>query len=68
MPMNVSESFVNNATSLWLTFLASSEGLLIRDFTAGLGCIKSKLKVIFLCRQKMGDQNDWCEEVNFNLR
>ena len=33
MPVNVSESFVYNATSLWLIFLASSAGLLIKDIT-----------------------------------
>ena len=68
MPVNVSGSFIYNATSLWLTFLACSEGSLIKDFTVGLGCIKSIFKDLILSRQRMGDQNDWCEELNFNLR
>ncbi len=68
MPKNISESFVYNATKLWLTFLTCAEGSAIKDFTAGLGSLKSKLKDLILCRQKMGDQEDWCEELNFNLK
>ena len=68
LPVNVSTNFIYSATSLWLTLLTCLESSLIKDFTVGLGCLKSKLKDLILCRQKMGDQDDWCEELNFNLK
>ena len=67
MPINASENFLYKASSLWLKFLTCPQGSIFKDLTAGLGCIKLKIKELILCRQKMGDQNEWCEETNFNL-
>ena len=68
MPINASVNFIYDATSLWLTLLSCPESAIIKDFTVGVGRVKSKVRELILCRQKMGDENDWCENTNFNLR
>ena len=52
LPVNISADFIYSATSLWFTLLTCWESLIIKDFTVGLGCLKSKLKDVILCRHK----------------
>ena len=68
IPRTFSESFIYNGTILWNTFLSCCEGSLSRSSLAGHGNLKSKIKAMILCRQKMGDVNDWHTATNFLLQ
>ena len=56
-------NFIYQASSVWNKVRTL---LNISDFSVKLGLTKTNLKKLILCREKMGDQNEWSEE-NFNL-
>ena len=55
-------NFIYQASSVWNKVRTL---LNISDFSVKLGITKTKLKKLILCREKMGDRNEWSEE-NFN--
>ena len=73
--LNISKNnYVFRSSELWNSLIskvleknqADEDGLVIRgsvrnsDFCATIPFIKQKLKGILLCRQKLGNQTDWC--------
>ena len=73
--LNISKNnYVFRSSELWNSLIskvleknkADKDGLVIRgsarnsDFCATIPYIKQKLKGILLCRQKLGNQTDWC--------
>ena len=67
LPKRASHNFVYSASSLWNKFLSCEDGSLVRTFSVGLGCVKSKIKELILRRQKMGDKIEWHDDINFRL-
>ena len=63
----LSENFLYSASSLWNKFRDFPEACEISDFNVGIGVVKSKIKALILCRQKIGDSDEWHPEENFSL-
>ena len=61
-----SQSYLHCASSLWNIFRGTEQGKEVSDFSESLGLVKSRLRSLILCRQKIGDSDEWDPE-NFML-
>ena len=61
------ESFVFKASILWNTFRTLPEGREIKDFSVGVSILKNRIKSLILRRQKIGDEEQWYPQTNFNI-